>query len=112
MRGYQLDPHQTVGGVIAEDADQQIVQLNLQKGNEVPPYSAEAIITITVLSGAVCLKTEQGQIDLQPMTLVRLEPQETHALVALEDNTSVLVVKQLCYHALLNQKLRFGRCCI
>ena len=51
MRGYQLDPHQPVGGVIAEDADQQIVQLNLQKGNEAPPYSAEAIITITVLSG-------------------------------------------------------------
>ena len=60
----------------------------------------------------MCLKTEQGQIDLQPMTLARLEPHETHALVALEDNTSVLVVKQLCYHALLNQKLRFGRCCI
>ena len=109
MRGYQLDPHQPVGGVIAEDADQQIVQLNLQKGNEVPPYSAEAIITI---SGAVCLKTDQGQIYLRPMTLARLEPHETHALVALEDNTSVLVVKQLCYHALLNQKLRFGRCCI
>ena len=41
MRGYQLDPHQPVGGVIAEDADQQIVQLNLQKGNEVPPRPAQ-----------------------------------------------------------------------
>ena len=62
MRGYQLDPQQPVGGVIAEDADQQIVQLNLHKGNEVPPYSAEAIITITVLSGSVCLKPSKGRL--------------------------------------------------
>lgn len=112
MQGYQLNPQETLGGIVVEDADQQIVQLNLQKGNEVPPYSAEAIITVIVLTGAARVKTEQGHIDLHPMTLARIEPEETHVIEALENDTSILVVKQLCYNTLLNKKLRFGQCCL
>lgn len=37
MKAYQLDAQALIGGVLAEDHDQQMVQLNLQKDNEVPP---------------------------------------------------------------------------
>lgn len=111
MKAYQLNAQALIGGVLAEDHDQQMVQLNLQKDNEVPPYSADAIITLIVLSGSIYLQTDSGQIDLPTLSVARLEPQETHAIKALENQTLVLVIKQLSYEAAISKKLRFGQCC-
>ena len=47
MKQYTLDPKALLGGVISSDADQEIVQLSLQKDNEIPPYEADAIILTT-----------------------------------------------------------------
>ena len=50
MKQYTLDPKALLGGVISSDADQEIVQLSLQKDNEIPPYEADAIILLIVLN--------------------------------------------------------------
>ena len=42
MQQYTLDPKALLGGIIVEDNDQQIVQLALQKDNEIPPYQTDA----------------------------------------------------------------------
>lgn len=39
MQQYTLDPQALLGGVIHSDIDQEIVQLSLQKDNEIPDYS-------------------------------------------------------------------------
>ncbi len=112
MKIHTLDPNMLIGGVIAEDDDQQIVHLNLQKGNEMPPYEIEAIVTLIVLSGRAALTTADGTADIAASQVVRLEPNEKHTLVATEDNTVIVAIKQLCYESVVNRKLRFGKCCL
>lgn len=51
MKHYELDPKALLGGVIASDGNQEIVQLSLQKNNEIPAYEADAIILLLVLNG-------------------------------------------------------------
>jgi len=51
MQQYTLDPKALLGGIIVEDNDQQIVQLALQKDNEIPPYQTDAIVLLIVLGG-------------------------------------------------------------
>ena len=46
MQQYTLDPKALLGGIIHSDIDQEIVQLSLQKDNEIPDYQADAIILL------------------------------------------------------------------
>ncbi len=112
MKIHTLDPNMLIGGVIAEDDDQQIVHLNLQKGNEMPPYEIEAIVTLIVLSGRALVTTEEGQVEITASQVIRLEPSEKHTLTATEDNTVIVAIKQLCYQSAVNRQLRFGKCCL
>ena len=112
MKQYTLDPKALLGGVISSDADQEIVQLSLQKDNEIPPYEAEAIILLIVLNGSAQISTSSETLHTEGLQIVRLEPSETHSIRALEDYTNILVIKQLTYVAGLNKKLRFGKCCL
>ena len=57
MKHYELDPKALLGGVIASDGNQEIVQLSLQKNNEIPAYEADAIILLLVLNGKAEIKT-------------------------------------------------------
>ena len=56
MKHYELDPKALLGGVIASDGNQEIVQLSLQKNNEIPAYEADAIILLLVLNGKAEIK--------------------------------------------------------
>ncbi len=111
MKVHSLDPNILIGGVIAEDDDQQIVHLNLQKGNEVPPYEKDAIVTLVVLSGRAKISTDTDT-EVIASQVIRLEPNEKHTIMALEDNTVIVAIKQLCYQTAINRKLRFGNCCL
>ncbi len=112
MKVYSLDPNALIGGIIAEDNDQQIVHLNLQKGNEVPPCEIDAIVTLVMLSGRAQLSTDETSTEMTAAQVIRFEPNEKHTVVALEDNTVIVAVKQLCYELSLSKKLRFGTCCL
>lgn len=112
MQYFQLDPNALIGGILAEDADQQIVQLNLQKGNEVPAYEADAIITLIVLSGRANIQTATGKQELSSLQMARFEPYEQHTIQALEDKTLIVVIKQLTHQLGLARKIRFGQCCL
>ena len=57
MKHYELDPKALLGGVIASDGNQEIVQLSLQKDNEIPAYETDAIILLLVLNGKAEIKT-------------------------------------------------------
>ena len=112
MQQYTLDPKALLGGIIHSDIDQEIVQLSLQKDNEIPDYQADAIILLLVLNGSAKIITQTETLSTQGLQVVRLEPNETHSIRALEDHTNILVIKQLTYASGLNKKLRFGNCCL
>lgn len=112
MKHYKLDPKALLGGVIAQDDDQELVQLSLQKDNEIPPYQSEAIILLLVLNGSAQITTEAESVATQGLQVVRIEPNEVHGIRALEDNTTILVFKQLTHALTFSKKLRFGSCCL
>ncbi len=112
MKQYILDPQALLGGIIAQDDDQELVQLALQKDNEIPPYQSEAIILLIILNGRAQIRTEQAEIETHGLQVVRIEANETHSIRALENNTTILVVKQLTHTLTFSKKLRFGSCCL
>ena len=73
---------------------------------------ADAIILLLVLNGSAKIITQTETLSTQGLQVVRLEPNETHSIRALEDHTNILVIKQLTYASGLNKKLRFGKCCL
>lgn len=78
MKQYTLDPKALLGGVIASDNDQEIVQLSLQQNNEIPTYETDAIVLLLVLNGRAQVITSEGTLDTQGFQVVRLEPNEAH----------------------------------
>ena len=112
MKQYTLDPKALLGGVIASVNDQEIVQLSLQKNNEIPTYETDAIVLLLVLNGRAQIITSEGTLDTQGLQVVRLEPNEAHSIRALEDATNILVFKQKTHELVFSKKLRFGSCCL
>ena len=112
MQQYTLDPKALLGGISVEDNDQKIVQLALQKDNEIPPYQTDAIVLLIVLGGRAQITTEKESLETHGLQVVRLAPDETHSIRALEDQTTILVIKQLTHELTLSKKLRFGQCCL
>lgn len=112
MKQYSLDPLALIGGVIAEDNDQQLVQLSLQCGNEIPVYETDAIVLLIMLNGSARITAGKETLDTCGLQVVRLEPHEAHSIRALEDRTNILVVKQLTHELVFSKKLRFGSCCL
>lgn len=110
MQAFTLDPKALLGGVFFSDADQELVQLALQAGNDIPPYQTDAIVLMVVLNGQVEVSTATGTIRTQGLQVLRFEPDEEHSLRALTDNTTVLVFKQLTHARSFSRKLRFGAC--
>lgn len=94
MQYYALDPNALLGGILAEDETQQIVQLALQKGNEIPPYCANAVILLIVFAGRAEIITQQEKYTAAQYDIIRLAANEHHRISALEDNTLILAVKQ------------------
>lgn len=94
MQYYALDPNALLGGILAEDESQQIVQLALQKGNEIPPYCANAVILLIVFAGRAEIITQQEKYTAAQYDIIRLAANERHRISALEDNTLILAVKQ------------------
>ncbi|ASK28283.1 cupin domain-containing protein [Neisseria chenwenguii] len=112
MKQYTLDPKALLGGVIASDNDQEIVQLSLQKDNEIPTYQTDAIVLLLVLNGSAQIVTDAATIETRGLQIVRLESNEAHSIRALEDATNILVIKQLTHELVFSKKLRFGSCCM
>ncbi|MCP1660254.1 hypothetical protein [Neisseria perflava] len=112
MKQYTLDPKALLGGVIASDNDQEIVQFSLQKNNEVPTYETDAIVLLIVLNGSTEVTTAAETIKTEGLQIVRLESKEAHSIRALEDATNILVIKQLTHELVFSKKLRFGSCCL
>ena len=112
MKHYELDPKALLGDVIVSDGNQEIVQLSLQKDNEIPAYEADAIILLLVLNGKAEIKTVDEVLQTEGLQVIRLEPMEAHSIRAMADNTNILVIKQLIHETGLSKRLRFGSCCL
>lgn len=112
MKHHTLDPQALLGSIIASDNDQEIVQLSLQRHNEIPTYETDAIVLLLVLNGSAEITTASDMLRTAGLQIVRLEPNETHSIRALEDATTILVIKQKTHELSLSKKLRFGRCCL
>lgn len=112
MKQYTLNPQALIGGVIAENNDQQLVQLSLQTGNEVPVYETDAIVLLIVLNGSAQITTANETLKTEGLQVVYIEPNEAHSIRALENHTNILVVKQLTHELVFSKKLRFGSCCL
>lgn len=111
MQCFTLDSQALLGGVFYQDNDQELVQLALQKGNEIPPYQTDAIVLLIVLHGRVEVKTAGQTVVSEGLQVLRFEPDEEHSIRALADNTTLLAFKQLTHERVFSKKLRFGSCC-
>lgn len=112
MKQYTLNPQALLGGVIASDNDQEIVQLALQQNNEIPTYETGDIVLLLVLNGRAQIITPQDTLETHGLQIVRLEPHEPHSIRALENGTNILVIKQKTHELVFSKKLRFGSCCL
>lgn len=91
MQIYTIDPKALLGGIIAQDAQQEIVQLQLQQGNELLPYQIDATVLLIMFSGKAQVRTEDAQFELSAYQIARLEPNERHIIRALENHTMMIL---------------------
>lgn len=91
MNKYYIDPKTLLGRVILSEDKQEVVHLSLKKGNEVPTYQNNANIIILVLKGKMELLSDDTII-LNELEMVKLESNQSHSMIALEDS-QVFIVK-------------------
>lgn len=94
MQIFSIDPEAFLGGIIAQDERQELVQLVMQKGNEMQPYQVDAIVLLIMLSGRAQIRSDEDSQELVPYQIARLEANERHIVRALANKTLILAVKQ------------------
>lgn len=70
------------------------VQLSLLPGASLPKHHAHAPVAVIVLSGRIRLEAVDKSMELKELEMVLMEPEEIHALDALERSIVLLVVSQ------------------
>ena len=84
-----------LGGILASDAQKEIVELRLRAGNEIPPYQSPATIILITLSGSAEIHSsvDGSTATLLPDRIISLAPLETHSIRATADNTHIIAIK-------------------
>ena len=84
-----------LGGILASDAQKEIVELRLRAGNEIPPYQNGAAIVLITLSGSAEIRSNGENAALTPDRIITLEPWQSHSIRATADNTHIIAIKNL-----------------
>ena len=70
----------------------QITHLQIKQGEEVPSHKSDKSVVVVIYNGKVDFKGENGNQIIIPGDIITMDPNEIHALKALEDS-DLMVIK-------------------
>ena len=70
----------------------QITHLQIKQGEEIPSHKSDKNVVVVIYKGKVDFKRENGNQIIIPGDIITMDPNEIHALKALEDS-DLMVIK-------------------
>lgn len=70
----------------------QVTHLQIKKGQEVPSHKSDKNVVVVIYKGKVNFTGENGKELIVPGDIIAMEPNEMHALEAIEDS-DLMVIK-------------------
>lgn len=77
---------------LVDEDNLQITHLQIKKGEEVPSHKSDKNVVVVIYKGKVDFKGENGSQIIIPGDIITMDPNEMHALEAIEDS-DLMVIK-------------------
>ena len=77
---------------LVDEDNLQINHLQIKKGEEIPSHKSDKSVVVVIYKGKVDFKEENGNQIIVPGDIITMDPNEVHALKALEDS-DLMVIK-------------------
>ena len=77
---------------LVDEDNLQITHLQIKKGEEIPSHKSDKSAVVVIYKGKVDFKEESGSQIIIPGDIITMDPNETHALKAIEDS-DLMVIK-------------------
>lgn len=77
---------------LIDEENLQVTHLQIKKGEEVPSHKSDKNVVVVIYKGKVDFTGENGSEIIYPGDIIVMEPEEKHALYALEDS-DLMVIK-------------------
>lgn len=77
---------------LVDEENLQATHLQIKKGEEVPSHKSDKSVVVVIYKGKVDFTGENGIQTIVPSDVIVMEPNEMHALRALEDS-DLMVIK-------------------
>lgn len=69
----------------------QITHLQIKKGDEVPSHKSDKNVIVVIYNGKVNFTGENGSEIIIPGDIINMQPNELHALSAIEDSDLIVI---------------------
>lgn len=77
---------------LVDEENLQVTHLQIKKGEEVPSHKSDKNVVVVIYKGKVNFTGENGKEPIAPGDIITMEPNEMHALEAIEDS-DLMVIK-------------------
>ena len=77
---------------LVDEENLQITHLQIKKGEEVPSHKSDKNVVVVIYKGKVNFTGENGKEIIVPVDIITMDPDEMHALEAIEDS-DLMVIK-------------------
>lgn len=77
---------------LVDEEKLQVTHLQIKKGEEVPSHKSDKNVVVVIYKGKVDFSGENGSETILPGDIIVMEPEEMHALTAIEDS-DLMVIK-------------------
>ena len=77
---------------LVDEDNLQITHLQIKKGEEIPSHKSDKSVIVVIYKGKVDFKEENGNQIIIPGDIITMDPNEIHALKAIEDS-DLMVIK-------------------
>ena len=77
---------------LIDEENLQVTHLQIKKGEEIPSHKSDKNVVVVIYKGKVDFSGENGSETILPGDIIAMEPEEMHALKAIEDS-DLMVIK-------------------
>ena len=77
---------------LVDEENLQVTHLQIKKGEEIPSHKSDKSVVVVIYKGKVDFSGENGSEVIIPGDIIVMDPNEMHALQALEDS-DLMVIK-------------------
>lgn len=77
---------------LVDEENLQVTHLQIKKGEEVPSHKSDKNVVVVIYKGKVDFSGENGSEVIVPGDIIVMDPEEMHALNAIEDS-DLMVIK-------------------